>query len=160
LRPIREINFYAYVLNNPINHNDPSGLILNVDPDLQPALMQVRSTPRGDALYHQLQDDPFFVYTIKSVPGLEDAGILMPKSKPFTVFIDPNWHPDTCSPGGLVPASTARILGHEMGHLANLHDDGPGQMNNVLINENPIAAALNPPEPPRIQYRPLPCKKK
>ena len=54
---------------------------------------------------------------------------------------------------GPQPASTERIVGHELGHSATgTADDGPNRMNNVNQNENPIVTHLPHPEPPRTQY--------
>jgi len=40
------------------------------------------------------------------------------------------------------PASTTRILSHELGHATGTKDDGPGKMNNVKKHENPIMIPL------------------
>jgi Phage integrase family len=52
------------------------------------------------------------------------------------------------------PASTEIILGHELGHSAHPHDDGPGNRGNVNENENPIRHDLGLPD--RTRYEPAP----
>ena len=75
---------------------------------------------------------------------------------PFThtISVDPNFHPQThvdCPANPIQPAPTNVILGHEIGHAATGDkDDGPGQMNNVNANENPIRQSLGLPI--RISY--------
>jgi hypothetical protein len=67
------------------------------------------------------------------------------------VFIDLSYHPDVQTTDGWIPSSSLRILAHETGHAATgTHDDGPGQMNNVNQNENPIMQQLG--QPARISY--------
>lgn len=64
------------------------------------------------------------------------------------VSIDPNTNPNTqlkdLSTGVTQsePASTTRILAHELGHATGTKDDGPNNMNNVNQNENPIMEPL------------------
>ena len=43
---------------------------------------------------------------------------------------------------GKTNASAERILAHELGHAIGTGDEGPGNMNNVNENENPIMEAL------------------
>jgi hypothetical protein len=72
-----------------------------------------------------------------------------------TISVDPNFHPpthvDTGNACAIEPALTDAISGHEIGHAATgALDNGPGNMNNVNQNENPIRKALG--EPLRTQY--------
>jgi Effector protein len=63
-----------------------------------------------------------------------------------SINIDPNFHPETQTTEGDQPAPTDVILGHEMGHAATgTLDAGPGSMNNVKQNENPIRLDLGLP---------------
>ncbi|EQD45695.1 hypothetical protein B2A_09194 [mine drainage metagenome] len=67
------------------------------------------------------------------------------------VNIDPNDHPCINTTEGRRPASTLRILAHELGHsVTGRGDDGPGMMNNITWNENPIMMELG--RPPRTSY--------
>lgn len=67
------------------------------------------------------------------------------------INVDPSSHPLIRTTAGKVPASTARIIGHELGHAVfGTGDVGPGRMSNVLANENPIAVELG--EPARTHY--------
>jgi hypothetical protein len=43
---------------------------------------------------------------------------------------------------GSVNASAERILAHELGHAFGTGDEGPGNLDNVNENENPITEAL------------------
>ena len=67
------------------------------------------------------------------------------------VHMDPNWHPDTLTTAGNIPATTTRIIAHEFRHaIMGTRDNGPDSMNNVNQNENPIMRELGQPE--RIEY--------
>lgn len=63
-----------------------------------------------------------------------------------SINIDPNFHPVTTTTAGPQPAPTEAILGHELGHRAGGHDDGPGRMNNVNQHENPVRHDLGLPD--------------
>jgi hypothetical protein len=43
---------------------------------------------------------------------------------------------------GDYPAYLERAIAHELGHTLGTDDDGPGKMNNVNLNENPISSEL------------------
>lgn len=61
------------------------------------------------------------------------------------IDFDPSFNPNINTTQGSKPASSIRILAHEIGHTPAADgclDDGPGRMNNVLRNENPIANSL------------------
>ena len=47
--------------------------------------------------------------------------------------------------------SLQRAIAHERGHTLGTDDDGPGNMNNVNLNENPISTQLGEPYV-RIRY--------
>jgi hypothetical protein len=67
------------------------------------------------------------------------------------VRIDPTYHPKILTTAGLIPATTRRVIAHEFGHaIMGTRDDGPGRMNNVRLNENPIMRELGEPE--RLAY--------
>ena len=60
--------------------------------------------------------------------------------------IDPEYHPMIETTAGRKPASTIRIVAHEMGHLATgIRDRGPGRMDNVNANETPVMLELGYP---------------
>jgi hypothetical protein len=61
------------------------------------------------------------------------------------LWIDPNCHPQVDMNIGQVPASLERAIAHELGHTLGTGDDGPGKMNNVNLNENPISTQLGEP---------------
>ena len=66
------------------------------------------------------------------------------------VYLDPTWHPDILTNLGIRPASLERIIAHELGHTLGASDDGPDRMNNVRLNENPVAIQLG--QPVRVSY--------
>jgi len=72
------------------------------------------------------------------------------------MIVDPNGHPGIQTTEGVIPASTERIIAHEMGHAATGAPDPPPSLRtsepgiNVLKNENPVAEELG--EPRRTRY--------
>jgi hypothetical protein len=79
-----------------------------------------------------------------------DDGSVVSKNK---IDIDPNFHPLVQTTAGAIPLTDERVVGHELGHsVTSALDDGPGQMNNINQNENPIVRALG--QPARTQYGP------
>jgi len=42
--------------------------------------------------------------------------------------------------------SVAARIAHEAGHAVGYNDDGPGQMNNTVTNENPVEEAMGYPK--------------
>ncbi len=145
------LNLYAYVLNNPINNIDPLGLDITFSGSpaerkaFIDALRRVRKTPKGKELCNKLlfSDDKYDIG-----PATDDA-YFDPATK--QIRVDPNFHPPTETTSGTQPAPTDAILGHEMGHAATgAKDDGPGNLNNVNQNENPIRTSLG--EPTRTAY--------
>lgn len=59
------------------------------------------------------------------------------------INVDPSAHPNIQTTAGIEPASTERIIGHEMGHAVfGTDDDGANRMNNVNQNENPVMREL------------------
>ncbi|MBK6738660.1 MAG: hypothetical protein IPG64_12490 [Haliea sp.] len=141
-------NLSSYVRGNPIGAVDPSGLVVQVvTPDprayriLTQAYARVNSTRRGMEITAPLEASTQ-IYRI--VPITHDAYYCgsCATDTHLTVRIDPYNSIDLPTTGGMQPASLAAVLGHELGHAAGFHDDGPGQMNNVNANENPIRSAL------------------
>ena len=152
--PIAEwggINLYEFVGNNPINWIDSLGLDITFSGSpaeqkaLKDALQRVRKTPKGNELCNKLllSKDKY------DIGPTSDNAYFDPKTK--NIRVDPNFHPPTYTASGTEPAPTDAILGHEMGHAATgAKDNGPGNMNNVNQNENPIRTSLG--EPKRIAY--------
>jgi hypothetical protein len=66
------------------------------------------------------------------------------------LYIDLGFHPKIQTPFGRTRASLERIIAHELGHTLGASDDGPDRMNNVRLNENPVAIGLG--QPVRIAY--------
>jgi hypothetical protein len=117
---------------------------IGVEADLR-AILQ---TPRGAQMLSQLETRrSFFFFKSDFVVDLTVANNAYAYTGQDAIFVDPNFHPLIQTTIGLVPASTLRILGHELGHAAfGTRDDGPGRMNNVLQNENPIMRTLGQPD--------------
>ncbi|AYQ56154.1 hypothetical protein MS2017_0409 [Bathymodiolus thermophilus thioautotrophic gill symbiont] len=68
-----------------------------------------------------------------------------------TIYIDLNFHPKISTDSGGIPATTRRILSHELGHsVFGALDDGINRMNNINLNENPIMNELGMPL--RLEY--------
>jgi len=55
------------------------------------------------------------------------------------LWIDPTYHPQLEMTNGWKPVSLLRAIAHELGHTLGTGDDGPFQMSNVDLNENPIS---------------------
>ncbi len=67
------------------------------------------------------------------------------------IYVDPSFHPTILTTAGEIPATTRRIIAHELGHAVfGTADDGPDRMNNVLQNDNPIMNSLG--EPSGLRY--------
>ena len=134
-----DTNLYGYVLRDPVNFVDPSGLVLNYSPGsqqtLEPVVQAIKQTSAGRALINRLEVSPA-IYTI-NVTNQKTA-----YEQGQQVFVDPTFHPAINTNKGQKPASTLRILAHELGHLTGSLDDGPGRMNNVNRFENPIACPV------------------
>ena len=112
---------------------------------------RVLATPRGSELAAMIRQQGL-QRTIHSVPHTSIADSNTPGPD---LRIDPYFHPQITTTQGPVDASTARIIGHELGHAvtgAGQLERSFGAMDNVMQNENPIATRLDPPEPARTQY--------
>jgi RHS repeat-associated protein len=155
-----QINLYAYVRNDPVNLNDPTGQfgspikVRGGTSDQRKAMRheldRVLQTPRGAELKKMAKDS-----RVKEKVRIRDDNNATAILSTGEVFIDPDFHPIINTTDGQQQASTARVLGHELGHsIDKTRDDGPDQMNNVNKNENPIAQALG--EPARTAY-PVPA---
>jgi RHS repeat-associated protein len=151
-----QVSTYAFVDDSPLIGVDPLGLRVSFtgDPATQKALHDaydcVGNTPAGAQLIDDLVMSPFD-YTITN--NRNGDAYFSPSTR--TISVDPNFHPDTLVDTGLIPslqpAPTAAILGHEIGHAATgIKDTGPGRMDNVNANENPIRQQLG--LPPRLAY--------
>jgi RHS repeat-associated protein len=157
------INTFGYVRESPIDSIDPLGLFLwpweipvSVDggTDYQRAavnadIAKILNTPRGREMEEQIRGPWYWHGSPKTVHlncNENDGGEVGGDN----LFIDPNFRPKILTNLGLLPASLDRIIAHELGHTLGAHDDGVDQMNNVRLNENPVAIALG--EPVRVQY--------
>jgi RHS repeat-associated protein len=168
-----ESNWYAYCGNNPLVAVDPIGLKLLYSgfkhhpkalTKIKAAIARIATTPRGKTLVNSAVNGRSTV-TIQfdkensgqtvvngddpKRQGMSSRGVNDPTAT-ATILIDPNDHLLKNLPGddgaGTVPWTTERVLAHELGHAVGAaDDDGPGDMNNVLRNENPVAVALGQP---------------
>jgi RHS repeat-associated protein len=141
------INTYAYARVNPVGYKDPSGRIVVIvgPPEQQDALRfaynLVRATRRGEELCRKLEDSPNYYFITPNTP----AGHSAEWDRKDTIYLDPNYHPSVETTMGPQEAQTPAILGHELGHAAGAEDNGPGKMNNINQNENPIREELGYP---------------
>ncbi|HTM39199.1 MAG TPA: RHS repeat-associated core domain-containing protein [Terriglobales bacterium] len=145
------LNFFTYGQNNPLVFADPSGLTVQIvgNPDtvteLQAAYNSVNSTAWGKTLINTLENSP----TLYLITNLQD-GTSFYDPNTNIISVDPNFHPEVAVDNGktcsVERAPTNAVLGHEIGHAATgIHDDGPGNMNNVNANENQIRRQLGLP---------------
>jgi len=138
-----DANLYGYVFNDPINWIDPSGLVLEFADDISrrdlgDALVIIQQTPAGRDLIDVLNKSPivFKIYSKDSPLAPFGAGSF---ARGNAVVVDPNSAKQVATDCGPKTASTARILAHELGHLAGLRDGpSPARMENVNGYENPI----------------------
>jgi RHS repeat-associated protein len=146
-----DVNLYGYVRNNPLTFIDPLGLIIDTSKigRLKDPLEKVKRTKKGKELCDALEQSST-TYKIRE-RELGDPGPAFFNKRTNEIVVDPNFHPNIETTKGIEPASTERILGHEMGHAATgASDRGPGPGINAILNENPIAIELG--QNPRIKY--------
>jgi RHS repeat-associated protein len=158
-----QTNLYAYVGNDSVNRADPTGLfrgpfrvIGGTKPERQNvrrALGNVLSTPRGHEMEKAARES-----AVREVIRVNHNGEVSGDPRPSgtgEARIDPNARNFVYTTEGVKEASLEREISHELGHSV-FHDDdvGPGRMDNVNKNENPIMKALG--EPARIAYPPAP----
>ncbi len=144
-------NLYTYVENNPINLVDLDGLrVINQGSSpsaasaLDRAYKKVKKTPKGRELCETLENSPDdYILTDKANNFLQRGDKASYSAAFKTIVVNPNYHPILNTVAGPQRASTAAVLGHEIGHAATgAGDDGPGDMDNVSRNENPVRDAL------------------
>jgi uncharacterized protein RhaS with RHS repeats len=146
-----DANLYGYVLNDPINEIDSSGLKIaysNAESRnlLQPMIEQIMQSQAGAALVDRLASS-IATYTLNAVSG----GPNSPGNAFSPVFdgingmvnVDPCANVSIATTNGVQTASPLRILAHELGHLTGTKDNGPRRMNNVNKYENPIMTPID-----------------
>jgi hypothetical protein len=97
--------------------------------------------------------DPYQKYH-RPYCGHSSGQLNSPTAPGSVINIDPNAHPTIQVEREFLgfrwqstqPASTTRILAHEFGHAVyGTLDAGPGNLANVLLNENPIVNGYSSP---------------
>jgi hypothetical protein len=132
----------VYVRNGPSRYIDPFGLKIDLSlssPELNVALEVIKRTGRGRQLYDMMEADPRPCRII----ALPRTGIAQRIPGTCDIALDPFAYREVATLAGWKQASLERLLAHEMGHAAtNVHDSGPGKMDNVNLNENPVVREL------------------
>jgi RHS repeat-associated protein len=150
------INDYAYVGGNPVTRSDFEGLkvtVIATDTSVADALMQayyrLNQSKSGRAITEPLERSPLD-YQIR--PVHEDAFYCPPGAggkcqdrRPRTVYLEPCERIMLPTTKGMQPTPLEIVLAHELGHAHGVSDDGPGRMNNVNANENPVRRDLGYP---------------
>lgn len=135
-----DANLYGYVMQDPINLIDPSGLRLeygsqDAQRQLSGSLSQIWGTAAGNQLLTTLMESPnTYILDINS------SGRNTGNPDTAYVTVDPSSRPYISGGGlGMFPATTTRILAHELGHLTGMKDIG-----NLNVNawENNIMEQL------------------
>ena len=114
------------------------------------AVDRILSTPRGKQLDDQIRGPWYWRGSPKTI-NLNCNQRDQSELGGANIFLDPNYHPEIETSAGWQQASLQRVIAHELGHTLGTDDDGPGRMNNVNLNENPIATQLGEPYV-RIRY--------
>jgi RHS repeat-associated protein len=144
---------YAYANGNPISNTDPLGLYLRIvgstptnQAALEGALATLEQTFRGGGLVQMAENSPY-MYVLTDLYNDQYQAAYYDFIAPFLININPDFHPliHVATPCGQEAAPTAIILAHELGHVAGTYDVGPGKMDNVIQNENPVRQELGYP---------------
>ncbi len=134
-----DFNFFKFVRNNSVYYFDLRGLKWNLcnAGSLRKDFDKVKGTNVGEGMYEKIDDFEHTVSIIE-VPGLGDAVAGIDEKGNHYIKIDPDYHPnyDDGTEEGY-PASTIRIIAHEIAHQAY----GPNQKK-AIHYENLVAEEL------------------
>lgn len=151
------VNTYVYVAGNPLRYSDFFGLKVLFDDqakDIQKVksmYVRLKSTEHGKKICRTLEQFPE-TYTITTTDA---EGTAFYEGSRRTIRIDPGFSPLIHTEKGIMRADPVTILGHEIGHAATkIWDDGPGKMNNINKNENPIREQLRLPRRTKYELAP------
>ncbi|GHC65207.1 FG-GAP-like repeat-containing protein [Roseibacillus persicicus] len=111
------------------------------------------STPRGQQMLSTLQRRNGFLglFPQSFNVDLRVSNNAFTFTHHDTIYVDPALSTNILTTQGWMPASTTRIIAHELGHaIMGDRDNGPLNLHNTIRNENPIMNSLG--QPSRIRY--------
>jgi hypothetical protein len=162
--PIQErggLNLFEFVNSNPLGWVDLFGfgsVTVGEGPckdKFQIALDKVKKTKRGKQLIKKIEASEKDILIVAVSEKCAARGEFGYDDKCGIIGLPPKGGPKVTTSKGDEPASDASMIAHELGHAAGYEDDGPGRMNNINANENPVRKELGEPE--RTKYA-LPAK--
>lgn len=157
------VNFYAYVGNNPVNGNDPTGreIVIPPGPDqaalvtlTENTLAMMQQTSVGQQVLNFVLA-PAVSVTVQAGPKWEalvtyqPGSFSVPANGPHTITANLSYTPNLLGyfPGSgtwqIVTQSQERALGHELAHVTGALDSGQGSMNLITNFENPMFAPFD-----------------
>lgn len=161
--PIQELgglNLYEFVYSDPLKWVDMFGLgSVTVgcgtgSYDIKKALEKLKKTKHGKKMIKEIEKSDKDVVIVPAPPRMQrENDFHYDPKREIIVVPSGGIYPSVTTTAGDIPISLPSLIAHELGHAIGANDDGPGAMNNVNANENPVRDELG--EPRRTKY-PLP----